>query len=354
MGDITYSRMKIEDRSEVLDFLRRAYPDSPRQSDPEFWDWHYLKHPAIKDGRPPVWLAKVDGRVAGQATTRPVKLKVNSRRLDAAWLLDLIVDESHRRTGIGRELVSHIHGYQALLATPTSKQHSPALFRGLGWSDLGPIPRYQCPLFPANDVREIDRIPLLRSGINGVWRSLRGIKHSPVSTSSVREVNEIDGRFDRLFEDASRNLTVAAVRTSAELKWQFRDQPGKRYKVLGYFNSGSLQGYAVLFFRRARTGGPIAKGAISDILYHPDRGDDIVRSLIDACILEAQKVRCGGLVMDTTDPMIGAAAAAAGFWRVKSPQFLMTHGLEPAEVPLDMWHLTRADSDISIFEAPNE
>ena len=355
MGDLTFSQMKIEERESVLDFLRVAYPDNTRQSDPQFWDWHYLSHPRTGPDNIPVWLAKSGGRIVGQAAARPCALTVNSEGLNAAWLLDLIVHPEFRRTGMGRELVSAVRSnFDVLLATPTARQHSPALFKSLGWSDLGAIPRAHRPLFPANDL-PIAHMRPVRSAVNGIWRAVTSTR-SGRTFSNVREVSTIDRSFDVLWAECRTQWKAAAERSSEELKWQYRDQPGKTFTVLGCYDDMKLIGYAVLFFRRTGKEGVVKKGAISDIVYHPSAPQSTIADLIAASTAEAVERRCGGLVADASDPRIRSVLLANGFWKVKSPQFLMASDCPriPGGLPdISDWHITRADSDIGIFEDPN-
>jgi GNAT superfamily N-acetyltransferase len=61
------------------------------------------------DGRAAVFLAQKGGRVVGLATAHV--LSVLNRGRDVAWLTALVVDESARGTGVGRELVGAVEAF---------------------------------------------------------------------------------------------------------------------------------------------------------------------------------------------------------------------------------------------------
>jgi hypothetical protein len=147
------------------------------------------------------------------------------------------------------------------------------------------------------------------------------------------------------------------------LKWQFAEQPGKRFGVLGCYQKERLAGYVVLFFRKplASAGSAVgpAKAAISDILYEPENGAEIVDALIDAALRRAIELRAGSLVTDVLDGLVEEKLKRRGFWRIKrSPQFMAWVATSDVEAKNAIcnpqnWFLTRGDSDVSIIEGPN-
>ena len=148
----------------------------------------------------------------------------------------------------------------------------------------------------------------------------------------------------------------AVVRRAPYLEWQFMRQPGKRFDVLGLYEQDELLGYVVLFFRKAeRAGGSPPKAAISDICYRRDASLDVVEELLQGAVRLALERRAGSLVIDILDPHVEERLRLMGFWQIKnSPQF-MTYSPDRGDLMYDMshWFLTRADSDVSIFEQPN-
>src|ERR1035437_1629664 len=146
---IIFEQMKLAERPDVFAFLHATYPDTPRQSDPDFWDWHYLDHLNCEAGKIPVWLAKSEGRIVGQLATVPVELNVGERAAPAIWIIDLMVDPEFRRRGIMKKLVLEANkDYAYMLGSATRKQHSAALLTSVGWSVFSEIPRFHKLLFP--------------------------------------------------------------------------------------------------------------------------------------------------------------------------------------------------------------
>src|SRR4051812_27571785 len=154
--DIVIERMRLSDREAVLDFLAEGYPDNPRQSDPDFWNWHFLEHPAVTENDPPVWLARAGDRIAGQLACIPINVHVKNETFPSAWILDLMIHPDFRRQGIMKKIVREFHkNYPVLLGVNTNEQHAPAGLKGLGWSVVGKIPRYHKLLYPGFDIKQL-------------------------------------------------------------------------------------------------------------------------------------------------------------------------------------------------------
>ncbi|MGQ0542097.1 MAG: GNAT family N-acetyltransferase [Blastocatellia bacterium] len=354
---VTVEQMALSDRDKVLSFLRAAYSENPRQSNGDFWDWHFLKPPRVEPDRLPVWLAKSGDRIAGQLAAIPVELNVNDEAKRAIWILDLIVDPDFRRMGIAQKLVLAAEEYcPYMLGVNTNEQHAPDLLQKLGWRIVTKIPRFHRILFPGEAVREIRRYGVLRSTANLGFAPFRlGLGGGLRDGENVRILNEFDGSFDDLWRESNGQWPCSVSRSSDMLNWQFKQQPKKKFDILGYFENGKLLGYAILFFRRTNDVGSIDKAAISDICYHPGNPKLIVDSLLKASLRVATERRAGGLVTDTLDPLLQERLKHCGFWKVKSGLQLMAKTPENRDVVYDgsKWFLTRGDSDISIFEHPN-
>ena len=86
---VTIERFDLSEKSKLLNFLGGAFAENPRQSDDEFWSWHFVESPHSKPEKMPVWLAKSGERIAGQLAAIPVELKVGGEILPSMWILDL-------------------------------------------------------------------------------------------------------------------------------------------------------------------------------------------------------------------------------------------------------------------------
>lgn len=355
--EIIYRQMTLTDREEALAFLRVAFADTPRQSDLEFWNWHYLDNPNNRDDEIPIWLGKSGDRIVGQLATLPVELNLAGEAVAAVWLLDLMVDPGFRRRGIMKNLVLEAQKtYAYMLGSATRKQHSAAMLTGLGWKVFSTIPRYHLMLFPGNAVRDVAQIRPLRGLVNALFSPFRPRVAKPETRGmNVRQLDEFDERFDELWGECRSQWGCSISRNLEYLQWQFGKQPKKEYEILGCFKGDKIVGYAVMFFREASRAGVIEKAAISDICYHADNGRGVVDALLQAAITRAVDRRAGGLVTDAIDPLLDERLRHFGFWPVNSGLEIMAIGPAHEDVLYDWakWHLTRGDSDISIFEHPN-
>jgi hypothetical protein len=125
--------------------------------------------------------------------------------------------------------------------------------------------------------------------------------------------------------------------------------------VLGVYDQDQLVGYAVLFIRKAGPGDVPDKGAISDLCYDQRNAGKVIDELLKAALRLATERRAGSLVTDVLDPQVEARLKHFGFWRIKTSPEFMVYSPDQHEVMYQPqnWFLTRADSDVSIFEDPN-
>ena len=124
---------------------------------------------------------------------------------------------------------------------------------------------------------------------------------------------------------------------------------------MGLYEGAQLVGYCVLFFRKPERGNAPPKAAITDICYDSSRPAEIIDELLKAALRLSLERRAGSLVTDVRDPTIEERLRQLGFFRIKkSPPFMV---YSPSQRELmyepDNWFLTRADSDVSVFEDPN-
>jgi hypothetical protein len=230
------------------------------------------------------------------------------------------------------------------------------VFSSLDWAPLGSIHRYQRLLYPGHALKEIASVSPLRELANLSYAAFRPRTDQAVASNryTEREVSNFDGSFDELWQRASAQWPCAVIRSSRFLQWQFRQQPGKEFEVLGLFDNERMSGYVVLFFRKSEPGGAPPKAAISDICYDGANAD-IVDELLQAALRRAVARRAGSLVIDVLDARVEARLLQLGFKRIKaSPEFTV-YSTTRQELVYDPanWFLSRADSDVSIFEEPN-
>lgn len=356
-AEVQIKQFELSEQKELLSFLRLAYPDDPRRSDPEFWKWHTLENPYTSQADIPLWIAKDGDRVVGQVAGIPMELNVNGAARRAIWIVDLVVLEAYRGRGLGKQLMLAGRNYGPPVCALGFNESSGPILLALNWTPLGPISRHQKLLFPGNTLKQVSSFAPLRGLVNLSYAIVRrGASNSlPSNQFEVSEISEFDESFDDLWQRARNQWKCSVTRSSRFLEWQFKLQPGKKFVILGLRDGARLAGYVVLFFRKPEHSNLIAKAAIADIVYDANYGSELIAALLQAALREAISQRAGAVVTDIQDPRLEEYLRKLGFWSVTPRASFMVYDprTEPAMYEMSNWFLTRADSDVSIFEDPN-
>jgi GNAT superfamily N-acetyltransferase len=356
-GDVQIKQFELAEREALLSFLPLAYPDEPRKSEPAYWDWHFLENPHVNPDDIPLWIVKSAERIVGQLAAIPIELKVGDERKRAIWVIDLIVDRNFRGQKLGKRLfLAAAESYSTMIALGMNEKSTPILY-ALNWTPLGGVNRYQRLLYPGHAIAEVANRKPVKEFINLCYAPFRprSTQLSPTSNVSVREVRKFDASFDALWQNACSQWQCAVVRDSRFLEWQFMRQPGKKFDVLGLYDGERLVGYVVLFFRKAGKGGVPPKASIADLCYDAASSLEVIDELLKAALRLAQERRVGSLVTDVLDVQVEERLRRFGFWRIKASPRFMASTAENQDLIYNAsnWFLTRADSDVSIFENSN-
>ena len=355
---LKFEHFDLSETDKLLSFLKVAYPDNLRNSDYDFWKWHFVENPLTDTKKMPIWVAKSGDEIAGQLAAIPVELNVAGEDLQAMWILDFIVAPKFRRQGIGKRIVLAAEEFCSVgLGVNTAEQHSTALLQGLGWKLVCNIPRYHKLLFPGEAIREITKIKAVREAVNFCFAPFRPRSNQTYlsENKNLRFVEHFDDSFDKLWRESKQQWACAVARDAKMLEWQYLRQPKKKFDILGYYENKKLLGYVVLFFRKPNAENAISKAAITDIFYHPSKPLETIDNLLRGALQLCVERRAGGIVIDIIDFTIEERLRHLGFWQVKNPLQLLVKSKNYQDLLYnsDKWFLTRGDADISIFEEPN-
>ena len=356
-SDVHIRQFELADQNALLAFLRLAYPGDPRKSDPALWRWQFLQNPYTTPDDIPLWVAKSGDIIVGQVAAMPVELKVGAQQKRALWLVNYVVLPAYRRGLLAVRLLKASSHYCKTSLTLGYNEKTAVIIRRLKWKLLGNIHRYQILLFPGHAIKEIASYGGLRTLANLSYAPWRPSLHTlrPHHGGMIRAVTHFDASFTDLWQRAAVQWPCAVVRSAPFLEWQFMRQPGKKFDVLGYYEKDCLLGYVVLFFRKPEHSGVRPKAAISDLCYSPSKAQEIIDELLKAALRLALERRVGSLVTDVLDPQVEQRLRHFGFWPIRAAPSFGASVLEDEDFLYQRsnWFLTRADSDVSIFEQPN-
>jgi GNAT superfamily N-acetyltransferase len=344
--------------AELSEFLQSAYPGEERKANLLYLHWYYLQNPNTDSaGSPPVWAVTRGNKIVGQLATIPVQLKAGASYTKAIWILEFILLEEFRGKGLGKRLVLAARERYPTMITLGINEASTRVFASLGWKALGSIHRYHRMLFAGSASRKLGEKKLLRESLNLLSSPLRFSIGSgrPANRYQMQLGTAFGPELDELWERASKQWPAAVRRNHQFLAWQFLHQPGKAFDVIRLYEQKKLVGYAVLFFRKGVRNGPPPKAAISDLVYDSRNQEGVIDALLEAALKLAIERKAGSLVTDVLDTRVESRLKRFGFWRIKNSPRFMASSTEFQEILYkpENWYLTRADSDVSIFEEPN-
>jgi len=215
-------------------------------------DWLYLDGPA---GRAEVFVLRDDEHPVGCAGITVRELWHHDRPLRAALLADFAVDRAHRT------------GFPALILQRSVKRHVDAAFdlsygfpnasavaihRRIGYRELGVMTRYvrvlrHGPYLERRFARGVARIA--GAVIDAAKLAVRLARTvAPSRRSALRWLDDVDPRFDRLWQATRGAYGIACRRDAAFLRWRFLRKPGERNVIATLVgrSTDELRAYAVV------------------------------------------------------------------------------------------------------------
>ena len=90
---ISIRRARIEDRTAIEHFIRRAYQELAPFKGPDRWCWQFVENPFLPDGHGfvPVWIALDCEEIVGQIAAQATDVQVNGKVYSAGWIVDVMI-----------------------------------------------------------------------------------------------------------------------------------------------------------------------------------------------------------------------------------------------------------------------
>jgi GNAT superfamily N-acetyltransferase len=326
----------------------------------DWWIWQRELNPA---GRAIITVAEDTDKneVIGQLCYLPLRVKVGIDIHKFASSVDGMIHPDYRGLGIYPEMIKAAWDSARKHSIKYSCNFLSELTTRIG-KGTGSIPIFKkVPLWikPLNynriSANYFKKDNILTHSVSVVGRGIIRIidksRNYKIQTQ-VREVKEIDERFDSLWQQASSLYKVMIVRDKLYLAWRYTKRPDANYTIYVSEQDGQLLGYIVL--RSIKDNG-FSNGWIADILvtscntpaamdlitmaiqYFIAKDIDIIRCIMPPRIYLARILKNQGFLLMSkwTNREIAI--------RIRE---LTESNLKPSLLSSENWYLTRGDSDL--------
>ncbi len=253
----------------------------------ERWTWQHQGNPA---GQAVIVLAESNQGIVGQYALIPLRMKIENGMCLGGLSVDTMVHPDYRGQGMfvilgkqaydraGRRGIRFVYGF------PNENIHY-ARFTKLGWTDLHRgIPLWIKPLNLGSIFRKrfIDNKLLANLGDKAGHMAISVLYRSPrsIPACSIQETPCFDGRFDFLWEEASKGYNVMVARDKVYLSWRYTEKPGESYTTFIAEREEKLIGYIVV---KCAPWFDLQIGFLVDIMTAPGELQ-VARDLISAAV----------------------------------------------------------------------
>lgn len=287
------------------------------ETDLEHWKWKNF----AENGHPESMLLVAeaeDGSFAGMFGLQPEYYRWQGKNLVIVQLMDLVIDPTHRGTGLMKMLFRYAQEHYAALGywgfVAFANEVSYPIFMKYGATDMGDIRSYETPK---------RLLPYYRSK-----------KHL---TLQQWQLELSDTPPEDLFDLQDRQ-ECRMVRSPAFLRWKFAQNPETAFQWLTLRKDGNLHGYMAVSIVRGRFRRAVN---IYDWALQPTVEECILKLAVDLLLTHGNWVNLWGKYSDA-DLALWAKAG------VSNPSAQRTHFLltpfDGNDIP-GQWHLSRADLD---------
>ena len=356
------SRYSSEDAQDSLRLLRKTSGDIEAAS-PAYQEWQYKRNPA---GPAIATLAREaeTGRLVGQVTTTPVRVRLSGKVRVASLSLDPVIDPAYQGRGVLAGLLKDVcalsaeEGIAFTYGFPSQASHLTFVNKA-GFRNMGSVPLLVRPLNPERLAAKTahSRVPAKTASVaRRVWRTpAPAPRQEAVPGLEIGEVDSFDSSFVLFWDRVQHRFPVMVVRDPTYLKWRFAGAPVRKYTTFAAKSEGEIRGFVVL---RAAPLGQFSAGLIVELVVEASaEGRAAGRLLIDKAYsyFEDQDLdMLASLALRHTDEF--RLLRSRGFW--VSPKFLeprpfrlivRCHDEErsPSRLAYDLrnWFVTMGDYD---------
>lgn len=285
----------------ILDILRRNLPTA---ATPERLEWLYLSNP---DGPALAWLAEdQDGVPVGTSAAHPRRMRIDGVVLRAVNLGDFAVDQAYRTLGPALQLLRATltpvctGAYAFSYDYPSRSMY--ALYRRMGWTDLGRTERWVYPVTVQATVRRQLGKGMIADVVGATADVALRARGALARAANAVRVELLSGpcgeEFDALDARLAGCRPVMGVRDAAYLNWRYLQHTMWRHAILCARRDSRLIGYAVL-----RHG---ASTLVSLADLHAEQDESVRRQLIAEAVQWARSQHAEALDVEVLE---GSASA---------------------------------------------
>ncbi len=282
-SEVTITRFTHEDEADAVRMLVDKLPPSEREGAHERrlarWRWQYYDNPNNPDGKPLIWVARVDGSFGGMVATVPVSLRTPKGLLLGMWGVDFIVDTKMRGFGIGRKLLAAWNSHPGVGFV---LGWSPVSFRvatGVGFRVIWGFTNATLVLSRCCFGMRLAKAKRRRDLLRLAKVLLRGIPGTGEGSLPVDITRDLPEGTDELWGQVAASYSFCVERDRSYLDWRFVSHPAHEYHFVRAGGAGTPAGLAVC--RLSDETPPL--GIISDLIVDPGRQDVLV-TLLDATV----------------------------------------------------------------------
>ena len=289
---IEIRRAKSEDWPQIELFILSTYGATGSHKGKVRWHWQFEINPfrPVSDSGPTVWIALSGDKVVGQIAVQDAACRVEGRQIEAAWIVDVMIEPEFRGRGLGHLLHSQIMRERSCLVTLTMAEATRRIAERAGCLRLGPTQQYLC---PRNITMRTVRRYLMGKEIvrPDLALTLRLFSNSLVGPAAIAvasrigvklkrllkrrlvgpsfhfvEVERFPLEVDKLWQKASGAFVAIFVRSVEFLNWRFSDCPDLQYRRFIMYSGTEMIGYIIT---RVGTNEELPVGVIVDFFAMP-------------------------------------------------------------------------------------